>query len=85
MQLDEKLLGVAVETTLTGLIGIDLHERIVPAFHLDAELERAEWTGEITRATRGAGGILQNGWKERIGNRENLIGLQVGSKKMAHR
>src|SRR5438270_11546446 len=84
MQMHEEALHVAVHATLPHLIRVDLDEGVVPALGLDAQLERAEWTGEGARPGRRSRDREAHVGKEGVRGAEHVRRIGMTAIEVAH-
>ena len=81
---DEKLLRIAIESTLTGLVSRNFDERVVAAFLAHSQLQCPEIAGESARPSGVSAPLHANFRKEFIGNSEHIHRNELGSEKVSH-
>ena len=75
----EKALGQPVGLALTGLIGVDRDQRVVPALGLDRDGHLPDRAGEPAPTRRFLGG-RQTGPEKGVGPRDDGVGGEVSRK-----
>ena len=84
MELHKKPLCIAVEPALADLIGLHLHERVVPALFLHGKIEGAEEPRVCPRPRRVGGAVERKSRKKFIRDTQNNRGSQLCPEEMLH-